>query len=241
MTAKAPQGPAIGGSLALLLSLALTASLVAACSRFDRLSSEDALIETRPDKGHPIAFVERDEALDIELPPHHRGLGRNQYIDVYRFAVRFKEEATGPLVLSLPGGRHGHQRWSSAVADVRRALHAAGIEPGRITHGAPARGSVVTLAYHRPQAVAPQCGHWQRNVGHESERVPYPDFGCATQRNFANMVANGRDIVASQEDSPASSERRGRTWSKYVSGDAAGAQGAAVPESTEAKPKAGKK
>ena len=63
-----------------------------------------------------------------------------------------------------------------------------------------------------------------------------------TERNFANMVANSRDIMAPQEESPASSERRVRTWSKYTSGDAPGAsQGTAAPESTDTKPKAGKK
>lgn len=241
MTAKAPPLPAFRGRLTSALLLTLALGLSSGCGSLDRLSSEDALVENRPDKGHPIAFVERDEALDVELPPDHRGLGRNQYVDVYRFAVRYKEEATGPLALSLPGGRHDHHRWSAAVADVRRAVHAAGVDPKRIAHGPPTRGALVTLAYHRPQAVAPQCGHWYRDVGRERERVAYPDFGCATQRNFANMVVNSRDLMTSQAESPASSERRSRTWSKYLSGDAAGAQATAVPESTEAKPKAGKK
>lgn len=227
--------------LAPLLLVALALPLASACSRFDRMSSEEALVETIPAKGHPIAFIERDEVIDIEMPPHDRGLGHNQYVDVYRFALRYKEEATGPLAVSIPGGRYDQHRRHPAIADVRRALHAAGVDPKRIQSASPTRGAVVTLAYHRPQAVAPQCGHWDRNVGREDERVPYPDFGCATQRNLANMVANGRDLMASQEESPASSERRLRTWSKYVSGDAGGAQATAAPESTDAKPKAGKK
>lgn len=244
MTATAPTSrvrPAPFSRLGPSLLLGLALPLTSACGQFERpsfhrMTSDEALIENTPAKAHPIAFVERDEAMDIELPPAHRGLGRSQYIDAYRFAVRYQEEATGPLYLSVSGHR-GHP----AIADVRRALTAAGVDPLRVKPGQAARGSVVTLSYHRPQAVAPQCGHWQRNVGIEHERVNYPDFGCATQRNLANMVVNSRDLMTSQEESPASSERRSRTWSKYVQGEGSGSQTTAAPESTETKPKVGKK
>ena len=203
--------------LAALALLTAGATAVASCSETHRLTSEEAWVETSAAQGHPIEFVEKNEFLDVELPPTRHGLSRNQFADVYRFAVRYKEEATGPIAISLGGARSR----TEAVADVRRALEDAGVDPSRIVRGPGRDHRLLTLAYHRPVAVAPQCGHWPRDVGQERERVPYPDFGCATQRNLAAMVVNSRDLMGSQPETPASSERRGRVWSKYVGADAA--------------------
>lgn len=217
----------------------LLVSTLASCGDFHRLSSDEAWVESNPALGHPIRFIERDEVLDIELPPRQQGLSRNQHVDVYRFGVRYTEEATGAIVVAPPARRYGDGR--HVIGGIRRALHEAGIPPERIKHGAPGEGPFVTLAYHRPLAVAPQCGHWPRDVGREPERVPYPDFGCATQRNLAGMVVNSRDLITAQAETPASSERRMRTWSKYVNGDAAGQQAAPQAEGADSKRAAAKK
>lgn len=219
-----------------LLAMLLVSPL-ASCGEFHRLSSDEAWVESNPALGHPIQFIERHEVLDIELPPRQSGISRNQHVDVYRYGVRYTEEATGPIVVSPPGRRYGDAH-GTAIADVRRALRQAGVPPERIVLGPPARGALVTIAYDRPLAVAPQCGHWPRDVGRERERVPYPDFGCTTQRNLAGMVVNARDLMTAQAETPASSERRSRTWSKYVSGDAAGGQQAGA-QSESAEPKRG--
>ncbi|MDX2156828.1 MAG: CpaD family pilus assembly protein [Hyphomicrobiaceae bacterium] len=219
-----------------LLSIVLaTVPLLVSCSELQHLSSEDALVETTPAIGHPIAFVDRNEVLDVELPPHHNRLSRGQWADVYRFGLRFRNESTGPITIAQ-SGRH------PAIADIREALHAAGVEPGRIRgHGRTTR-HVVTLSYDRPLTVAPQCGHWYRDVGRERERTPHPDFGCSTQRNLAGMVANPRDLMGAQPETPASSERRNRVWSKYVSGDGAPAPTSSSGDTaTDSKPKAAKK
>jgi pilus assembly protein CpaD len=234
-------------SLALAASAAAVGALTA-CSDLHlehfghhRLSSEEALVATTPALGHPIAFVERNEYLDVELPPSSRGLSRNQWVDVYRFGLRFRNEATGTLVLSPPATRHGGGRWHPAVADARRALHSAGVAPEQIAAGPAAKGPVLTIAFHKPVAVAPNCGHWHRDVGREPERLPMPNFGCATQRNLAGMIANSRDLIVAEPETPASSERRQRVWSKYTGADQAGGQSAGSETATDAKPKGTKK
>jgi pilus assembly protein CpaD len=198
------------------------------------LSSEDALVETTPAKGHPIAVVDRDEILDVELPPAHQGLSATQWNDVYRFGQTFRSQGKGPLVVAV---RPGDQS-SRATQDIHDALFAAGVPAQRLKRGRPGGARVVSLSFRGTVAAAPECGHWYRDVGRERDRVPYPDFGCATQRNLAGMVANPRDLVVAQQETPASSERRGRVWSRYVSGDAAGAPAAAGGDtSNDAKPK----
>lgn len=225
--------------LAVLGALAVAATALASCrDGHHRLTSEEAWIETSAAKGHPIAFVDRSEFLDVELPPDGQGLSRNQYVDIYRFAMRYKEESTGPLAISHPGLRSG----SEAIAHARRAIVDAGIDPSRIVRGTGRDRRQLTLAYERPEAIAPQCGHWPRDVGIERERVPYPDFGCATQRNLAGMTANPRDLMGSQPASAASSERRAKVWSQYVSGEAAAAKSTGQSEAaSDAPAKAAKK
>lgn len=246
MSGAEGSGPARRLRLQAFIVLGLSLPLLGSCSdlgsHFHRLSSDEALVENVPARGHPIAFVDRDVAMDIELPPGNRGISRNQYVDVYRFAAKYREEGTGPLILAPPSSRHAGGMRSQAVAEIRQALREGGVDPERILAGKPMPGALVSLAYQKPVAVAPQCGNWPRDVGREPERVAHPDFGCSTQRNLAGMVANSRDFMQSQTETPASGERRARVWSQYTTGDAAASKGTASPESaTDAKAKGTKK
>jgi pilus assembly protein CpaD len=91
-------------------------------------------------------------------------------------------------------------------------------------HDARADGPpAIRLAYQRPVAVPPPCDQWTEDVGRNEARIPYPNWGCATQRNLALMVDNARDLQQPQEEDPRSSERRSVTWSSYVgSGSSSG-------------------
>jgi pilus assembly protein CpaD len=115
---------------------------------------------------------------------------------------------------------------------VGRIVEEAGIPPEALAtaRGASARdGLAVKLAYERAVAVPPACGTWPDDLGENRERVPYSDFGCASQRNLAVTVANARDLQHPQEETPRSSERRSADWSKYVGGGSASAEGANAP------------
>ena len=109
---------------------------------------------------------------------------------------------------------------SHALDDLGRILKEAGIAPAQVTkdrHSDTQRArAIVRLSYVRPTAIAPECGHWHRDIGRERERLHYPEFGCATQSNLAGMVANARDLQRPQDEQPRSAERRSQSWSKYI-------------------------
>ena len=65
-------------------------------------------------------------------------------------------------------------------------------------------------------AVPPPCDDWTRDVGRNEERIPYPNWGCATQRNLALTVDNARDLGQPQPEEPRSGEKRSADWSAYV-------------------------
>jgi pilus assembly protein CpaD len=53
-------------------------------------------------------------------------------------------------------------------------------------------------------------------VGRNEDRIPYPNWGCATQRNLAVMVDNARDLRQPQGEDPRAGERRSVSWSAYA-------------------------
>ncbi|HWB45263.1 MAG TPA: CpaD family pilus assembly protein [Hyphomicrobiaceae bacterium] len=204
-------------SLVALAALALTA-----CDESRRLDNEMAVGLNNAEQRHPIRFTSRSESLDVEVPPGVEGLSRNQHVDVYRFLERFRREARGRLTITAPTNVRDRASLAHSLQDIQRHVVDAGIDyhlvrVGKIgpqVDGAPA----IRLAYHRPVAIGPRCGDWSEDLGRYEERVSYPNWGCATQRNLAVMIDNARDMQEPQAEDPRPGERRSVVWSSYVSG-----------------------
>lgn len=203
-----------------LAAVVATGLSLVGCEDHRRLSEHAAVDLNDMTARHPIALVGRPQALSVELPPRGAGLSRDQVADLHRFLARYKAEATGPLTVSMgrTAGTYGGQ--SRVVGELGRLLHEAEIAPRRVRrsrHDDAGRGTgSIRLSFSGTVALPPVCGHWQRDVGVERDRVPYSEFGCATQRNLAGMVANARDLQRPQDEQPRAAERRSQTWSKYI-------------------------
>ncbi|HJZ43081.1 MAG TPA: CpaD family pilus assembly protein [Hyphomicrobiaceae bacterium] len=217
--------PAAPGLSARKLALAAACGLlVSACDDgsqlgHHRLDNASAVGLSNPELRHPIAFKRRAESLDVEVPAGAEGLSANQHVDVYRFLQRYKHEAVGRLAISVPSEARDRAAIARSVQGIQAHVAAAGVDY-RMLRGSqgPRLGDVpsIRLAYQRPVAVPPDCDRWPEDVGRNEERIPYPNWGCATQRNLAVMVDNARDLRQPQAEDPRSSERRSATWSAYV-------------------------
>lgn len=193
-----------------------------------------ALELSRPETRHQINYSSRAEALLVEVPPGAHGLSFNQEADVIQFLARYKVESSGQLRLSTPYGTREHAAANQSLREIRELAREHGVAPGNIVvgrHAAPARGgNAVKVAYDKPVAIPPACADWSEDAGRTRERLHYPQFGCATQRNLALNVANARDLQRPQDEQDGSSERMGVNWTKYVyAGAAAGNAGASQP------------
>lgn len=198
---------------------------------------------------HPIGYSSRTEALYVEVVPGGERLSPNQAADITEFVSRYRIEGTGRLTVAAPGSARGALSASRQVREVLDIVHAAGLPPeaiAEVRHGAKAgrrdgeAGPAVRLAYERPIAVPPQCGDWPEDIGHNRERLPYTNFGCATERNFAVSVATSRDIQMPQEEAPRAGERRTAVWTKYTGASGGNGSGAAAPAAAPAAPAAPK-
>ena len=66
----------------------------------------------------------------------------------------------------------------------------------------------------------PDCPDWSENVGRDPQNMPWPNMGCATQRNLAASVADARDLLGPRGETPRPGERRDVVWGKYIDGSA---------------------
>ena len=228
-----------------ILVLAATSVLaLAACDRERQLDDVQAVGLNNPELRHPIHFDARVETLDVEVPPDAEGLSPNQNIDVFRFLKLYKREANSRLIISVPGDQRPPASVAQSLQGIQRHVVEAGIDY-RLTRGKrspAAEVPAIRLAYRRPVAVPPTCDKWGENVGRNEARIPYPNLGCATQRNIAIMVDNARDLKRPQDEDPRSGERRHATWSAYAGQSGAGGDGGAAGAGDAAKkPPAAKK
>jgi pilus assembly protein CpaD len=201
------------------------AIVLAAC-----VDDHTAALISNPATHHPIGFGAAPEALIVEVPPGGADLSRNQQADVFRFVERYKQESSGSLRIEAPRAAGGHLAASRSLRQIETIVADAGLDPNvveiRRQGGKAAHAGALTLSYDRTVAVPPECGDWSDDLGKNRERLPYNNFGCATQRNLALTVANGRDLQVPQEETPRSSERRSASWSEYIK---AGSGGGASP------------
>jgi pilus assembly protein CpaD len=217
----------------------LRTTLLAAVGLAGCADNQTALVLNEPQRRHAIQFADRTEKLFVEVGPRGYGLSENQHVDVVRFLERFKAESTGRLKIVAPTGGSADR----SVRDVSALALEAGISPQAVTiDHLRSSGSrrALQLSFVRPVAIPPVCEDWTEDLGHNRDRVNYPNFGCATQRSLGLMVANPRDLMEPRPETPRGSERREATWSTYTKGTAAGAAPAASAAAAPSTPPATK-
>jgi pilus assembly protein CpaD len=229
---------------AAISAVAAAVLLLGGCREHLGLDDVTARNLSNAETRHPIGYSARTEALYVEVAPGGEGLSHNQQTDIVRFVERYKVEGTGRLTISAPGSTRGHLASSRSVRDVVGIAHGAGLPPEAIAEvrskaGDGRFGPAVRLAYERPVAVAPQCGDWPEDIGENRERIPFTNFGCATQRNLALSVATGRDLQHPQEDAPHPGEKRTGVWTKFVGAPTGGGGASPATAPATAAPKPG--
>lgn len=194
------------------------AAFLAACEENRRGEDAFAVGLNNPEVRHPIAFAASTEVLEVEVPDGAEGLSPNQQVDVYRYLHRFKREAKGRLIITVPGGHRDPASIAHSLKGIQQQVTEAGVDYRVKRGGRPKSTDVplIHLAYRRPVVLPPECDKWGENVGRNEARIPYPNFGCATQRNTAIMIENARDLIEPQEEDPRSSEKRSASWSGYI-------------------------
>jgi pilus assembly protein CpaD len=174
---------------------------------------------------HPILVSQEPETMNVRVSRGAQGLTPKQRADILDFAGRSRASDAGNsrLVISAPSGGANEVSSMYAVNQIRRILSDNGFAESSIAveayHDDTDRDPPVRVSYLRYVAQGPECGSWPTNLASERTNLPYPNFGCATQRNFAAMVANPGDLLGPRTETDRPGERRDAVWDKYVQGE----------------------
>jgi pilus assembly protein CpaD len=177
---------------------------------------------------HPIVLGEEPYTLQILVEPVSGRFDGRSAQRLREFAALYRRFGRGPITIAPPEGPGG----PPSTEPVRHALWRAGVHVNTIVAPYPAGPNAVApirLSFSGLKAtVADRCGQWPRDLGIGSgapadwSNKPYWNFGCSYQTAFAAEVADPRDLVSPQAETPPDTELRTRAIENLRNGAAPG-------------------
>lgn len=223
VTDKSRSCRAAGGRGLAHAALATAIALVVTGCTNNRVTHVRDWVVADPSARHPIHVGKKENHHAISVPRGSEGLNRRQAAETEAFVHDFKETGEGRLIVRAPSGSPNEVAAMRAISDVRDIVRRSGIRSRDVyfepyfADGAP--DAPIRISFARVVATPPECGHWPHDLGRDPRNLPYANFGCASQRNLAQMVADPRDFLGPRTMTPRSSERRDRVWDKYIEGE----------------------
>jgi pilus assembly protein CpaD len=168
---------------------------------------------------------DRDERFPISVQPRmmtlrllyngQSSLDENASGQIARFARDYLSYGSGSIAVASPSG-------NPATSDlIVSELLENGVSRNQIMVGAanaPGPSDDFRITYIRYVAESPACGDWSDNLGRSASNTPPANFGCATQRNIAAMVADPRDLLSPDRSGVADAQRRLKVLDNYRKG-----------------------
>ena len=214
-----------------LLTISLLALALAGCKTLDEPGAQVAgwtIVD--PTQRHPIMVSQQPSTISVRVARGSQGLTPAQKGQVATFLERYRvaDSGSSKLVIAVPSGSPNESAAVRAVSDIRQLITAYGFNEANVAiepyHDGRDAGAPVRLSYLRYVAEGPECGRWTSNLSDESRNLPYPNFGCAQQRNLAAQIANPADLLGPRTMDPADQERRAVVFDKYRQGRTTGSE-----------------
>jgi pilus assembly protein CpaD len=213
-----------------IVAASLIALSLAACRHDEDYTRVAGWELADPTQNHPILVSQQPETLKVSVPRGSQGLSPGQRADLISFARRSQASDVGNsrLVIAAPSGSSNETTAIQAVREIGALLQDYGIpETAMSVEPFDAEGRTnppIRVSFMRFVAEGPECGFWPTNLAREPRNLPYPNLGCAQQKNLAAMIANPADLVSPASMTSRPAERRLVTWEKYIRGEVSGAQ-----------------
>ncbi|MEM7620757.1 MAG: CpaD family pilus assembly protein [Pseudomonadota bacterium] len=177
---------------------------------------------------HPIHVHTKGVEIKLHVKPNASRLTRRQKVKISRFLKGYKKSHAQHIEIAAPSGADNEIATFNVLNNIRDLLKRYNISNSSIDfvsyNAADQYKPAVYMAYGKYVAKGPECGEWPGNLVLNKRNVHYHNFGCATQRNLASMIANPRDLIQLRKHTARSSERRDVIWEKYIKGQSTGSQ-----------------
>jgi len=177
---------------------------------------------------HPIAVKEGEKTLVVFVGAGRGGLSPTQRAEVLSFGRSWRSLATGGVTVERPIGGGNERAAGDTLKETLSILAQAGVPRHGVavrTYRAPyGQLAPLRLGYPKIVAEAGPCGLWPDDLGpsyqtkHFKNRQYY-NFGCASQRNLAAMVAEPADLVQPRGETPVYTAKRTTGMTKWQRGE----------------------
>jgi pilus assembly protein CpaD len=214
---------AIGARGVMIAGIAAT---LAGCNITTARDTTDSIPNTYRDR-HPIALKEGKKTLVLFVGAGRGGLSPTQRAEVLAFAQNWKRDATGGVTVDRPVGGANERAAGDTLKEALSIIVQAGVPSNGIgvrPYNPGPKNATLRLNYPLMVAEAGPCGLWPDDLGPSNdfkhfENKQYYNFGCATQRNLASMVAEPADFVQPRAEDPIYNAKRTTGIDKWRKGN----------------------
>ena len=175
-----------------------------------------------PTEDHPIAISKKKLAISVSVRHQDEKLSPSKLNEVRTFLNYYRQSGVGDILVTLPTNSRHQYAVRKVLKDIQKQLETLSIGPESVTvkryAGRGDRYPTIHMSYKRYVADGPECGQWNENLNESENNANSPNWGCASQRNLAAMIANARDLKGPRGWSPRDARRREVIWDKFVKG-----------------------
>ncbi len=208
----------------MLPALAAAAIAVTALSGCGAMQNRhNIIVGSVPDDyrtSHPIILNEREEILDVPVSASDSHISVAQRSSIQAFMAQSTSASSGVVQILMPAGAPNSAAARRVLPDIVSALKKSGVQGGNVVTAAyDASGgqssAPVRISYRAMSAGTEPCGKWTSDLGDNAQNKNYENFGCASQNNFAAMIANPADLIGPRLPDTIDPVRRGLAISRY--------------------------
>ena len=187
------------------------------------VSNDATTISSDGAVNHPIAVEPTFREIKVQFAGGPQGLDVDESMKFEAFLDEYRAHGNGSLGISVPNGPPSR----AAITWLAERAAATGIPRDKIlvsTHDVANGDYRVDVSFIAYKAIARECGDWSENLAFTLENHTNRNFGCATQRNIAAMVADPRDLLGPRRFDPADANRAATVIGKYQQGQPTAAE-----------------
>lgn len=196
------------------LTVLISVTLLSGCASYNR---DQFTVGSVPDDyrtRHPIIVSENETSSDIVIPRNSNRLTLRGKDVARSMGTQFKSSGAKSIAILIPAGSPNERAARSAASHAVEELKGAGVASNQIVikhYQAANHGESATLRIvysDLTASVDSKCGEWDEDIIDTTENINYANFGCATQNNLAQMIANPADLLGPRAMSEIDSTKR---------------------------------